>query len=150
MGWNSKSQRVKGTEWWTGEGERATEPGDIHVPLMLPFHDTRFWYQALISLMQQCWQIHSVVDRRNIMLFNTQKRTDFQHVFRASNLQISLRDLLRIPWLKQGCALAEPGGPWRLTFALGQLENLRFFTQDSVPGTLDFTVSKHWAPFNFP
>ena len=29
----------------------------------------------------------------------------------------------------QGCALAEPGGPWRLTFALGPLENLRFFIQ---------------------
>ena len=27
----------------------------------------------------------------------------------------------------QGCALAEPGGPWRLTFSLGRLENLRFF-----------------------
>ena len=31
--------------------------------------------------------------------------------------------------LNQGCALAEPGGPWRLTFALGQLENHRFFIQ---------------------
>ena len=29
----------------------------------------------------------------------------------------------------QGCALAEPGGPWRPTFALGRLENLRFFKQ---------------------
>ena len=29
----------------------------------------------------------------------------------------------------QGCALAEPGGPWRLTIALGRLENLRFFIQ---------------------
>ena len=29
----------------------------------------------------------------------------------------------------QGCALAEPGGPWCLTFALGRLENLRFFIQ---------------------
>ena len=29
----------------------------------------------------------------------------------------------------QGCALAEPSGPWCLTFALGQLENLAFFTQ---------------------
>ena len=28
-----------------------------------------------------------------------------------------------------GCALAEPGGPWHLTFALGRLENLRFFIQ---------------------
>ena len=31
--------------------------------------------------------------------------------------------------VQQGCALAEPGGPWRLTFALGRLENLRFFIQ---------------------
>ena len=29
----------------------------------------------------------------------------------------------------QGCALAEPSGPWCLTFALGQLENLSFFIQ---------------------
>ena len=29
----------------------------------------------------------------------------------------------------QGCALAEAGGPWHLTFALGRLENLRFFIQ---------------------
>ena len=50
----------------------------------------------------------------------------------------------------QGCALAEPGGPWRLTFALGRLENLRFFHTNHMLGTLDFTVSEHWAPFNFP
>ena len=30
---------------------------------------------------------------------------------------------------QQGRAPAEPGGPWRLTFALGRLENLRFFIQ---------------------
>ena len=29
----------------------------------------------------------------------------------------------------QGCALAEPGGLWHITFALGRLENLRFFIQ---------------------
>ena len=29
----------------------------------------------------------------------------------------------------QGCALAEPGGPWRLTFVLGRLENLSFFLE---------------------
>ena len=29
----------------------------------------------------------------------------------------------------QGCALAEPGGPWHLTFALGRLENLSLFIQ---------------------
>ena len=33
------------------------------------------------------------------------------------------------PTWQQGCALAEPGGPWRLTFAPGRLENLRFFIQ---------------------
>ena len=27
------------------------------------------------------------------------------------------------------CTLAEPGGLWRLTFALGRLENLGFFIQ---------------------
>ena len=29
----------------------------------------------------------------------------------------------------QGCALAEPGSPWCLTFAAGRLENRRFFIQ---------------------
>ena len=29
----------------------------------------------------------------------------------------------------QGCALAEPGGPWHPTFALRWLENLKFFIQ---------------------
>ena len=39
----------------------------------------------------------------------------------------------------QPCALAEPSGPWCLTFALGRLENLIFFIQIIC-----------WAPFNFP
>ena len=29
----------------------------------------------------------------------------------------------------QGCALAEPAGPWCLTFVLGRLENLSFFIE---------------------
>jgi len=32
--------------------ERAQEPGDT--PLMPPFHDTRFWYHALIGQMSSC------------------------------------------------------------------------------------------------
>ena len=36
-------------------------------------------------------------------------------------------------WIKyyyyQGCALAEPGGPWCLTFVPGRLENLSFFIE---------------------
>ena len=31
----------------------------------------------------------------------------------------------------QGCALAEPSGPWHLTFALQQLENLSFLSYKS-------------------
>ena len=36
-----------------------------------------------------------------------------------------------LPWL-QGCALTEPAGPWRPTFVLGKLENLRFFDINHV------------------
>ena len=52
----------------------------------------------------------------------------------------------------QGRALGEPDGPWRLTFALGRLENLSFFFFHKNPmlSTLDFTGSEHSAPFNFP
>ena len=38
-------------------------------------------------------------------------------------------------------ALAEPGGPWHLSFVHGWLENL-FHT--------DFTGLEHWLSFNFP
>ena len=39
------------------------------------------------------------------------------------------KSLRTIFYFYQGCALAEPGGPWRLTFALRQQEHLRFFIQ---------------------
>ena len=45
----------------------------------------------------------------------------------------------------QGCALEEPGGLWHLTFVVGRLEDLL----NHMLGTLDFTNSEHWAPFNF-
>ena len=41
----------------------------------------------------------------------------------------SLGSRLRDAVVYQGRAVAEPGGPWCLTFALWQLENLRFFIQ---------------------
>ena len=50
----------------------------------------------------------------------------------------------------QDCAVAEPGGPWRLTFALGQLENLSFFQTNHILGILDLTGSEHWAAINSP
>ena len=49
----------------------------------------------------------------------------------------------------QGCVLAELGDPWCLTFVLGGLENLKLFHRNHMLGTLDFTSSQHWAPFNF-
>ena len=55
----------------------------------------------------------------------------------------------KVPPYDQGCALAEPGGPWRLTFALGRLENQISHTNHML-GTLDFTGYEHWAPLNFP
>ena len=35
-----------------GLGRGKWQPGDM--PLMLPFHDTRFWYHALIGQMSSC------------------------------------------------------------------------------------------------
>ena len=49
----------------------------------------------------------------------------------------------------QCCALAEPGGRWHPTFALGTRKSY-FFRTYHLLGTLDFTGSEHWAPFNFP
>ena len=46
------------------------------------------------------------------------------HVYVVTNT-----DKLLAGFIGQGCALAEPGGPWRLTFALGRLESVRFFIQ---------------------
>ena len=60
----------------------------------------------------------------------------------------------------QGCALAEPGGPWLLTFALGRLENLSYKSYAGHPrfysfralGSLQFSLDhsldmkKDWWP----
>ena len=48
-------------------------------------------------------------------------------------LSVSKTQLMELN-LIQGCALAEPSGPWRLTFALGRLENLIFFSYKSYAG----------------
>ena len=51
-GQREKNRRAERAKRWTGEGERAAEPGDM--PLISPFHDTRFWYHALIGQMASC------------------------------------------------------------------------------------------------
>lgn len=48
-----------------------------------------------------------------------------------------------------GCAPAAPSGLWHLTFAPQWLENLRSFHRSHRLGTLAYTGSRHWAPFNF-
>ena len=67
-------------------GERAAKPGDM--PLMPSFHNTRFWYHALIGEMSSCWQIRGAVDSIGLISishsYNLGK--DFlKHGFRASN-----------------------------------------------------------------
>ena len=46
-------------------------------------------------------------------------------------------------------ALAEPGGPWHLTFVLGWLEILCLFDTNHMLGTLDFTSSEPRLPSIF-
>ena len=41
----------------------------------------------------------------------------------------------------QGCTLAVPSGPMHLTFAPGQLENLRFLLEIMLGGSLDSGLS---------
>ena len=58
----------------------------------------------------------------------------------------------------QGCALAEPGGPWHPTFVLGRLENLSFlfksyaghprFYRVKALGSLQFSL-EHSLGFGF-
>ena len=61
-------------------------------------------------------------------------------------------NLLQSSWLSQtqpelqGCALLAPGDPWHLTFFTFLF---CFFHKKHMLGTLDFTISEHWAPFNF-
>ena len=52
----------------------------------------------------------------------------------------------------QGCALAEPGGPHGLAsnFCPWATRKSQIFYTNHMLGTLDFTVSEHWASFNFP
>ena len=63
-----------------------------------------------------------------------------QRFFSSKQLTSSnSRSFISLIWLfmyDQGCALAEPGSPWRPSFAPGWLENLRFFIQ----------IIKCWAP----
>ena len=50
----------------------------------------------------------------------------------------------------QGCALAEPCGPWHPTFALGQQENLFFFSNKSHAGQRRFYRFRALGSLQFP
>ena len=51
---------------------------------------------------------------------------------------------------RQGCALAEPGGSMAPNFCSWATRKSKIFHTNHMLGTLDFTGSEHWAPFNFP
>ena len=55
------------------------------------------------------------------------RQPQIEHIKSVINSQTGMHNNFIV--LGQGCALAEPGGPWRLTFVLGQLENLCFFIE---------------------
>ena len=86
---------------YSGEGEWAAEPGVM--PLMPPFHDTRFWYLALIGQMSSCWQIRGAVD--SIALFQYHAPTITEKIFLNTDfeqaIQISLRNFSLIPRLQE-------------------------------------------------
>ena len=84
-----------------GRGNGQAEPGVM--PLMPPFHDTRFWYLALIGQMSSCWQIRGAVD--SIALFQYHAPTIRENIFWNTDfeqaIQISLRDFSLIPRLQE-------------------------------------------------
>ena len=67
---------------------------------------------------------------------------------KMQNRFTSLMHIAIYMYCVKGCALAEPGGRWHPTFALGT-RKAYFFHTNHMLGTLDFTGSEHWAPFNF-
>ena len=51
----------------------------------------------------------------------------------------------------QSCVLAEPGGPLGPNFCSWATKKSSVFSYKIIMlGTLDFTGSEHWAPFDFP
>ena len=92
-GWKQKTKKngqAKQAKGWTGEGERAAEPGDM--PLMLPFHESRLWYHA-----RSDWSnVSMLTDLRYCRQHSGNTDTDFEQP-----IQISLWDFLHIPWLQE-------------------------------------------------
>ena len=68
---------------------------------------------------------------RKIMHYNSTHGFDFRVGFSSFQFQLhpDLYCYFKVLLSYQGCALAELSGPWHPTFALGWLENLRFFIQ---------------------
>ena len=72
--------------------------------------------------------------------------------FKSITNQVDYMDVLpqqKVESPHQGCALAKPSGPWCRTFVPRWLQNLSFFMEIIMLGTLDFKGSEHWAPFSF-
>ena len=76
------------------------------------------------------FKVHFIIHAQ-ITQYNTHGLTRAQIPLSFEESKMAARDsqqTIHIDLLRQGCAVAEPGGPWCLqTFALGQLENLTFF-----------------------
>ena len=75
--------------------------------------------------------IMSPLERKHIIwiFFFNNSNILFSRQKSIKHFPLSINIIITLLKVYQGCALAEPGGPWRLNFALGRLKNLRFFIQ---------------------
>ena len=128
-----------------------------------PMHGLCHCLELFINSMWWVYKVHSF--HKDILLIATSNcrlvscRFLDSHILpsRGSRIQPLLKhcDLVlfsplkkRIVW-REGCALAKPGCPWCLTFALGRLGNHSFFGRNPMLVTLNFTGSDLRALFNF-
>ena len=75
----------------------------------------------------------------------------FIHIYKAVHLQ-QLKGNAKVGMWKGYPGLCSSRALWPLApnFCPRATRKSQIFHTNHMPGTLDFTVSEHWAPFNFP
>ena len=69
------------------------------------------------------------IDAQETGRFYEQKTDEHVRVKNLPKHNILVKNAILARYSSQGCALAEPSGPWCLTFVLARLENLSFFIE---------------------
>ena len=71
----------------------------VDMPLMLPFHDTRFWYHALIGQLSQSWQIPMLLTGEMSRSFNSGKRCvlkDFEQAIQILSTTVTWKKKIEL------------------------------------------------------